>query len=176
MFLKFQNFNVCFLRPTVKIQIFMFRNLDFLVKALTIVGVLFVSALMSLFIFRQKIVAIFRPKEIMITPCDPLSKHELLHICFSQILLTFQEHLFKETSLNSCFRLLQQRGFAREYICIFLRKTLLPGVFECENTTIQAISRGALIPGGSTYLLVNKYWGSSYFQVNNYWAVLFTRE
>ena len=176
MFLKFQNFNVCFLRPTVKIQFFMFRNLDFLVKALTVVGVLFVSALMSLFIFRQKIVAIFRPKEIMITPCDPLLKHELLHICFSQILLTFQEHLFKETSLNGCFRLLQQRGFAREYICIFLRKTLLPGVFKCENTAIQAISRGALIPGGSAYLLVNKYWGSSYFQVNNYWAVLFTRE
>ena len=33
-----------------------------------------------------------------------------------------------------------------------------------------------LFPGGSTYLLVNKYWGSSYFPVNNYWGVLFTRE
>ena len=50
----------------------MYQNLDFLVKALTVLGALFVSALMSLFIFRQKIVAIFRPKEIMITPCDPL--------------------------------------------------------------------------------------------------------
>ena len=25
-----------------------------------------------------------------------------------------------------------------------------------------------LFPGGSNYLLVNKYWGSSYFPVNNY--------
>ena len=33
-----------------------------------------------------------------------------------------------------------------------------------------------LFPGGSTYLLVNKYWGSSYFPVNNYWGVLFPRE
>ena len=89
MFLNFQTFSVCFLRPTVKIQTVMYRNLDFLVKALTVVGVLFVSALISLFIFRQKIVAIFRPKEIMITPCDPLLKHELFHICFSRILLTF---------------------------------------------------------------------------------------
>ena len=63
MFLNFQTFSVCFLRPTVKIQTVMYRNLDFLVKALTVVGVLFVSALISLFIFRQKIVAIFRPKE-----------------------------------------------------------------------------------------------------------------
>ena len=107
MFLNFQTFSVCFLRPTVKIQIVMYRNLDFLVKALTVVGVLFVSALISLFIFPQKIVAIFRPKEIMITPCDPLLKHELFHMCFSRILLTFQEHLFKETSLNGCFSLLQ---------------------------------------------------------------------
>ena len=63
MFLNFQTFSVCFLRPTKKIQIVMYRNLDFLVKALTVVGFLFVSALISLFIFRQKIVAIFRPKE-----------------------------------------------------------------------------------------------------------------
>ena len=63
MFLNFQTFSVCFLRPTVKIPIVMYRNLDFLVKALTVVGFLFVSALISLFIFRQKIVAIFRPKE-----------------------------------------------------------------------------------------------------------------
>ena len=63
MFLNFQTFSVCFLRPTVKIQIVMYRNLDFLVEALTVVGFLFVSALISLFIFRQKIVAIFRPKE-----------------------------------------------------------------------------------------------------------------
>ena len=89
MFLNFQTFSVCFLRPTVKIQIVMYRNLDFLVKALTVVGFLFVSALISLFIFRQKIVAIFRPKEIMITPCDPLLKHELFQVCFSRILLTF---------------------------------------------------------------------------------------
>ena len=33
-----------------------------------------------------------------------------------------------------------------------------------------------LFPGGSTYLLVNKYWGSSFFPVNNYWGVLFTEE
>ena len=31
------------------------------------------------------------------------------------------------------------------------------------------------MPGGSTYLLVNKYWGSSYFPVNNYSGVLFLR-
>ena len=59
------------------IQILMYRNLDFLVKALSVVGALFVSALMSLFVIRQKIVAIFRPKKIIITPCDPLLKHKL---------------------------------------------------------------------------------------------------
>ena len=87
------------------IQILMYRNLDFLVKALSVVDVLFVSALLSLLIFRQKIIAIFRPKKI-ITLCDPL-KHELFHMCFLRILLTFEEHLFKETSLNGCFPLLQ---------------------------------------------------------------------
>ena len=59
------------------IQILMYRNLDFLVKGLSVVDVLFVSALLSLLIFRQKIVAIFRPKKIIITPCDPLLKHKL---------------------------------------------------------------------------------------------------
>ena len=44
------------------IQILMYGNLDFLVKALSVVGVLYVSVLMSLFIFRQKIIAISRPK------------------------------------------------------------------------------------------------------------------
>ena len=58
----------------MKIQILVYQNLDFLVKALTVLGALFVSVLMSLFIFRQKIVVIFRPNEIMITPCDPLVK------------------------------------------------------------------------------------------------------
>ena len=45
---------------------------------------------------------------------------------------------------------------------------------KVENTTLQTNSRGALIswrehlfPGGSTYLIVNKYWGSSYFAVND---------
>ena len=89
MFLNFQTFSVYFLRPKAKIQILMYRNLDFLFEALIVVGALCVSALMSLFIFRQKIVAIFRPKEIMITPCDPLLKHELFHMCFSRMLLTF---------------------------------------------------------------------------------------
>ena len=78
------------------IQILIHQNLDFLAKALSVVGVLFVSALMSLFTFRQKIVAIFRPKEIIITPCDPLLKHELFHMCFSRILATFEEHLEHE--------------------------------------------------------------------------------
>ena len=71
-----------------EIQILMYRNFDFLVKALTVVGVLFLFALMSLFIFRQKI-AIFRPKEIMITPCYALLKHELFDMWFSRILLIF---------------------------------------------------------------------------------------
>ena len=109
----FQTFRV-FSQTYRENQILMHRNLDFLVKALAVVGVLFVSALMSSFIFRQKIVAIFRPKEIMITPCDRLLEHELFHMCFSMILLTFEEHLFRETSLNGCFRLLQHRGFTRE--------------------------------------------------------------
>ena len=89
MFLNFQTFSVYFLRPKAKIQILMYRNLDFLFEALIVVGALCVSALMSLFIFRQKIVAIFRLKEIMIAPCHLLLKHELFHICFSMILLTF---------------------------------------------------------------------------------------
>ena len=81
MFLIFQTFSV-FSQTYCKNQILMHRNLDFLFKALAVVGVLFVSALMSLFIFRQKIVAIFRPREIMITPCDPLLEHEIFHMCF----------------------------------------------------------------------------------------------
>ena len=78
------------------IQILIHQNLGFLAKALSVVGVLFVSALMSLFTFRQKIVAIFRPKEIIITPCDSLLKHELFHMLFSRILVTFEEHLEHE--------------------------------------------------------------------------------
>ena len=53
---------------------------------------------------------------------------------------------------------------------------MLPGVFKCENATLQAFQGAYLFAGGSTYLLVNKYWGSSYFPVNNYWGVRFTRE
>ena len=33
-----------------------------------------------------------------------------------------------------------------------------------------------LFPRGSTYLLVNKYYGSSYFPVSNYWEVRFSGE
>ena len=33
-----------------------------------------------------------------------------------------------------------------------------------------------LFPGGSIYLLVNKYWGSNYCPLNNYWRVLFSVE
>ena len=57
------------------------------------------------------------------------------------------------------------KPFTREYI--FPRKVLLPGVFKCENTTLQTVLRGVLISWESTYLPVNKYWGSSYFPVNN---------
>ena len=32
-----------------------------------------------------------------------------------------------------------------------------------------------LFPGGSTYWLVNMYWGSGYILVNNYWWVIFFR-
>ena len=64
------------------IQILMYRNFDFLVKALSVVDALVVSALMSLFVFRQKILAIFRPKKTIITPCDPLLKHKLFYVFF----------------------------------------------------------------------------------------------
>ena len=33
-----------------------------------------------------------------------------------------------------------------------------------------------LFPGGSTHILVNKYWMNSYFPVNNYWGVLISGE
>ena len=33
-----------------------------------------------------------------------------------------------------------------------------------------------LFPGGSTYLMVNKYLGNSYFPVNNFWGELFSWE
>ena len=45
---------------------------------------------------------------------------------------------------------------------------LLPGVFKCENTTLQSF------PGGTTCLLENECWGSSYFPVNSYWEVRFS--
>ena len=36
------------------------------------------------------------------------------------------------------------------------------------------LSQGVyLFPGGSVFLIVNKYWGSSCFPVNDYWAVIF---
>ena len=171
----FQTFSV-FSQTYRENQILMHRNLDFLVKALAVVGVLFVSALMSSFIFLQKI-AIFRPKEIMITPCDRLLEHELFHMCFSMILLTFEEHLFRETSLNGCFRLLQYRGFTREInMYISLGKHCYQEYLNVEIPHSKLFQGEYLFPGGSTYLLVNKYWGSSYFPENNYWGVLFTRE
>ena len=52
-------------------------------------------------------------------------------------------YLLKGTPLSYCFRSFQQAGFTREYI--FTRKKLLPGVFKCESSTPQTISRGALI-------------------------------
>ena len=53
MFLNFQTFSVYFLRPKAKIQILMYRNLDFLFEALIVVGALCVSALMSLFFVKK---------------------------------------------------------------------------------------------------------------------------
>ena len=41
----------------------MYRNLHFLVESATKVEVLYVSTLMLLFLFRQKVVAIFRRKK-----------------------------------------------------------------------------------------------------------------
>ena len=114
----------------------------------------------------------------MIAPCHLLLKHELFHMCFSMILLTFQEHLFKETSLNGCFRLLQQRGFTRELYAYFPGKHCYQE-FSHLNVKIphSKLFHGQyLLPRGSTYLLVNKYWGSSYFPVNIQWVVLFTWE
>ena len=46
----------------------MYRNLHFLVESATKVEVLYVSTLMLLFLFRQKVVAIFRRKKKIITP------------------------------------------------------------------------------------------------------------
>ena len=54
--------SICFLRLILYIQILMYRNIDFFVKSVTVVGVLLVSALMLLLYFRQEIVAIFGRK------------------------------------------------------------------------------------------------------------------
>ena len=55
--------SICFLRLILYIQILMYRNIDFFVKSVTVVGVLLVSALMLLFYCRQEIVAIFGRKK-----------------------------------------------------------------------------------------------------------------
>ena len=52
---------------------------------------------------------------------------------------------------------------------------------KCENTTLQANSRGVLISWrkylfNRKYILLNKYWGSSYFPVYDYWPVIFSGE
>ena len=49
----------------------MYRNLHFLVESATKVEVLYVSTLMLLFLFRQKVVAIFRRKKIKIKKITP---------------------------------------------------------------------------------------------------------
>ena len=54
MFLNFQTFRICFLKLIQYIQILIYQNLDFLVKSPTVVGVLLVSTLMSLFSFLVK--------------------------------------------------------------------------------------------------------------------------
>ena len=56
-----KNFSICFLRLILHIQILMYRNLDFLVKSATVVGVLLVSASM-LFFLSEKIVAVLDEK------------------------------------------------------------------------------------------------------------------
>ena len=84
------------------------------------------------------------------------------------------EHLSKGTPLSDYFCSFQQSDFTREYI--FPMKILLPGIFKCENTTFQNISRGAPMSKMSANLLVNKHYGSNYFPVNNYWRVLFSGE
>ena len=56
---------------------------------------------------------------------------------------------------------------------IFPRKILLPELFKYENTTLHLFQGEYLFRGGSTYLLVNTYWGSSYFAVKIYWGSLF---
>ena len=57
----------------------------------------------------------------------------------------------------------QEKYYSQEYLYV---KITYPKLF-----------RGVyLFPGGSTYLLVNKYCGSSYFPVNSYWGILFSRE
>ena len=57
----------------------------------------------------------------------------------------------------------------------FPRKILLAKVFIYEISHSKLFQGEYLLPGGSTYLLVNKYWGSSYFPVNNYSGVIFFR-
>ena len=154
-----------------EIQILMYRNFDFLVKALTVVGVLFLFALMSLFIFRQKIVAIFRPKEIMITPC--IKTWAFWHVVFKD----FAYFLGTPISRNIFEWLLPFTSIERLHKGVyFLGKHCYQEYLYVKILHSKLFQGEYLFPGGCTYLLVTKYWWSSYSPVNNYWWVLFARE
>ena len=80
--------------------------------------------------------------------------------------MNFFTDIFQRSPLSGCFHLFLQRGSARKYI--FPREILLPRAFKSAKYHTQEY----LFTGGSTYLLVNKYWESSSFPVNNYRGVL----
>ena len=77
--------------------------------------------------------------------------------------MTASVYFNRESSQGSIYVYFLGRHRYQEYLNV---EILHPKLFQGEH----------LFPGGSTYLLVNKYWGSSYFPVNNYWGVPCTQE
>ena len=56
-----------------------------------------------------------------------------------------------------------RNAYLKEHICV-------------TTSILQKPLKEYLYPEGSTYLLVNRYWGSIYLLVNNYWGVHFYKE
>ena len=80
---KFSNFSKCFLKLTLYIEISMYRNLDFLVKSATVVGVFLVSVLMFLCFIILKVIAISgRKKKNQLLSCSIYCNLKLLFVHF----------------------------------------------------------------------------------------------
>ena len=84
-------------------------------------------------------------------------EHELFHRHFSVFVLPFRNTCLKELIWVTA--------------SIYFNKAASINVKIPHYKLFQG---EYLFPGGSSYLIVNKYWESSYFPVNDYWPAIFS--